>query len=62
MIVEEEYADEIMDLLRSKEISAGAQIIGRVIADPKGRVVVITDIGGTRILDKPYGEPIPRVC
>lgn len=62
LIVEEEYADEIMDLLRSKEISAGAQIIGRVIADPKGRVVVITDIGGTRILDKPYGEPIPRVC
>ncbi len=39
-----------------------ARIIGRVVADHPGRVVVRTPVGGHRILDMPVGDPIPRIC
>lgn len=62
MVVDERKSDEILLELHKHSISQNAIIVGRVKNNPKGRVYVITEIGGTRILDKPYGEPIPRVC
>ncbi|MHA2404351.1 MAG: HypE family hydrogenase expression/formation protein [Candidatus Kariarchaeaceae archaeon] len=62
LCVDSSSADAILEEFRKFEISEMACIVGTVEEEPKGRVHVITDIGGTRILDKPYGEPIPRVC
>ncbi len=39
-----------------------AEIIGKVREERKGMVLMRTVVGGTRILRKPMGEPIPRVC
>lgn len=62
LVVSPGAGEELLQQLRLKQISRNAVIVGTIKEDPKGRVHVLTDIGGTRILDKPYGEPIPRVC
>ncbi len=39
-----------------------ACVVGRVETDPAGRVLMRTAIGGTRIVDTPSGELLPRIC
>jgi hydrogenase expression/formation protein HypE len=40
----------------------GAVIIGEVAETPKGRVLLKTAIGSTRIVDMLAGEMLPRIC
>lgn len=62
IIVSADARDDILRLLHKHDVTLSAKQIGTVKASPEKQVHVITDIGGTRLLDKPYGEPIPRVC
>ncbi len=62
MVVEPEKADAILAAVKSTKYGKDAEIIGEVREDRKGRVLLRTVVGGTRILRKPMGEPIPRVC
>ena len=39
-----------------------AAIIGEVVADHPGMVLMKTEIGGTRVLDVMFGEQFPRIC
>ena len=39
-----------------------AQIIGTVLPEPSGRVLMKTRIGGTRIVQTLMGEMLPRIC
>jgi hydrogenase maturation factor len=39
-----------------------AQIVGEVVADHPGMIVMRTDIGGTRIVDLPLREQLPHIC
>lgn len=60
--VHPEDAEKVLESLRSSEIGRNASIIGEAKDERKGKVFLKTKIGGHRILDKPVGEPIPRVC
>ncbi|MCX6649591.1 MAG: hydrogenase expression/formation protein HypE [Candidatus Bathyarchaeota archaeon] len=60
--VASEKADAILDAIRATKYGADAAIIGEVKAERPGMVLMKTLVGGTRILRKPIGEPIPRVC
>jgi hydrogenase expression/formation protein HypE len=62
IIVSADETSEVLDVLSKYPVTKDATIIGKVNEKPKGIVYVKTEIGGTRIMDKPYGEPIPRVC
>jgi hydrogenase expression/formation protein HypE len=53
--------EEVLDVVRSYEEGKDASIIGRVI-DGKKRVILQTTVGGRRIMDAPYGDPVPRIC
>jgi hydrogenase expression/formation protein HypE len=55
-------ADKVLALLRANKLGKNAAIIGEARETRKGKVFLKTSIGGHRILDKPIGEPIPRVC
>ncbi len=55
-------ADKLLAQMRRHKYGVQAQIIGEVIAEPKGLVQLKTSIGGTRILDIPAGEQTPRIC
>ncbi len=60
--VHPEDADQVLNLLKANPLGKQAAIIGHVKESRKGQVLLKTAIGGHRILDKPVGEPIPRVC
>jgi hydrogenase expression/formation protein HypE len=55
-------ADAILDAMRSHPLGEGACRIGEVSAEPSGRVLMHTGIGGTRVVDTLAGEMLPRIC
>jgi hydrogenase expression/formation protein HypE len=59
--VPEAEADRAIAELRGHPLGAGAVRIGRVAAG-RPRVILRTRIGGRRLLDRPAGEPLPRIC
>lgn len=61
-IVPERASDELVKIMRSHPAGRGASVIGRVVADHPGRVVLKSRIGGRRILDRLSGEQLPRIC
>ena len=56
------YADEILAAIKNHELGKEAALIGRVTAEPPGLVVAKTAIGGSRVVDLPAGELLPRIC
>ena len=61
-VVSPDAADSAVEELSRFETGKLAAVIGRVIEDHVGRVVLRTEIGGTRILDFPRGLLLPRIC
>ncbi|MFX0181567.1 MAG: hydrogenase expression/formation protein HypE [Candidatus Hodarchaeota archaeon] len=60
--VHPEDADAVLKQLKTCSFGRNAEIIGEAKKDRPGKIFLKTLIGGHRILDKPIGEPIPRVC
>ena len=56
-----EKAEEILQALKNDNLGRNAAIIGEVNNKVRG-VVLKTKIGGKRILNKPIGDPVPRIC
>jgi hydrogenase expression/formation protein HypE len=61
-VVAEEKASQALDILRSHPLGRNARTIGRVLTAPAGKVVMRTEIGGTRVVDPLVGEQLPRIC
>ncbi len=62
LAVDPRYSEEILEKLRKTKNGSEARIIGEVSKENPKRVLLKTLVGGTRILDMPLGEPIPRIC
>ena len=62
MCVSPDSADRVLDAIKGTKYGKAAEIVGEVRSDHPGMVLMSTMVGGTRILRKPLGEPIPRVC
>jgi hydrogenase expression/formation protein HypE len=56
-----EKADELLKFLKATEEGADAEIIGSVVSTMKG-VAMQTAVGGKRIIQRPVGDPVPRIC
>jgi len=61
-IVPEESAEEALAAMRAHPLGAGARWIGTCVADHPRMVVARTGLGGTRVVDLPIGEQLPRIC
>ena len=57
-----EAAENILQRMRAHPLGKDAAIIGEVQEEPRGKVVVRTSIGSTRLMDMILGEPLPRIC
>jgi hydrogenase expression/formation protein HypE len=57
-----ETADAVLRAMQSTREGRDAVIIGRVTDDHPGMATVTTEIGGTRVLDLPFNEQLPRIC
>jgi len=62
MVVDREYAEDALEAMRKTEKGKDAAIIGEIIKDYPGKVILETGIGGRRFLEPPIGDPVPRVC
>ena len=61
-IVPPEAAAAALAALRGHPLGADAAVIGEVLAEPAGMVLLRTGIGGSRVLDMLVGDPLPRIC
>ena len=57
-----QQAEIILSILHIHPYGKNARIIGQVIDQPKGKVVMETLIGGQRLIDMLAGEQLPRIC
>jgi hydrogenase expression/formation protein HypE len=62
LVVEPDSAKNILEYLNRHQQGRFARVIGRVIAEPKGMVLLKTAIDTERILDMLSSEPLPRIC
>ena len=60
--VAREDADAVLKAMKSTRYGEDAVIIGEVTAEPKGRVLLKTSFGSTRVVDMLAGEMLPRIC
>jgi hydrogenase expression/formation protein HypE len=61
-IVAPEMAPAVLRQMQQHPLGADAAIIGEVVTDHPGMVLMKTQIGGTRVLDVMFGEQLPRIC
>ncbi|MDP2949871.1 MAG: hydrogenase expression/formation protein HypE [Chloroflexota bacterium] len=61
-VVASEDAETVLAAMRSTRYGEEAAIIGEVVAEPAGKVLMKTGIGGTRIVHMLVGEMLPRIC
>jgi len=59
--VVKEKAEDVLDVLRKHPLGKHAAIIGEATTAVSG-VVMQTVVGGKRIIRKPLGDPVPRIC
>jgi hydrogenase expression/formation protein HypE len=60
--VDANYAEEVLSAIQEDDHGRDAAIIGEVVSDHPGRVVMKTRIGGSRIVDMLTGGQLPRIC
>ena len=61
-VVASKDAERALAAMRSVPEGKNAAIIGRVISERPGKVVLRTAMGGSRILQKLAGAQLPRIC
>jgi len=59
--VVKEKAEEVLSTMRQHPLGRDASIIGRASSEVHG-VVMDTIVGGRRVVRRPLGDPIPRIC
>jgi hydrogenase expression/formation protein HypE len=62
VIADKRQASEIVGVMRRFPFGRKAGIIGEVVSDLFGKVCMRTAAGGTRIIDRPVGDVLPRIC
>ena len=57
-----ENAENILASLKKQKYTEDSCIIGEVVSENPGRVIVETEIGSKTMLPPPGGELLPRIC
>ena len=61
-IVAREAGAKVLTALKAHPLGEEAALIGEVVAEHPGRVMLRSRIGGQRIVDMLSGEQLPRIC
>jgi hydrogenase expression/formation protein HypE len=61
-IVAAEDVDTALEALHARPLGKDAAVIGAVIDEHPGMVMMKTRVGGTRVVDMLSGEQLPRIC
>ncbi|MHB1193322.1 MAG: hydrogenase expression/formation protein HypE [Longimicrobiales bacterium] len=60
--VSPEVASRAVELLGSHPAGTGATVVGAVVAEHPGMVVLRTGLGASRVVDMLPGDQLPRIC
>ena len=61
-ILPADRAEEMLAAMQAHPLGRGARRIGTCVAEHPRMVVARTGLGGTRVVDLPVGEQLPRIC
>jgi hydrogenase expression/formation protein HypE len=61
-VVSADAADAVLESMRKHAFGTNAAIIGEVVSNHPGMVLMKTEIGGTRVLEVMFSEQLPRIC
>lgn len=61
-VVSQDAADLVVEAMKSHPLGKEACIIGHIVDQHPGMVLMKTEIGGTRLVDVLFGEQLPRIC
>jgi len=62
VVVPEADAEKVLGKMHQNQYGTRSAIIGEVVAEHPGRVVMTTRLGASRIIDMLVGELLPRIC
>ena len=60
--VEPASANAVLNAMRQHPQGRDAALIGHAVSAHKGMVLLKTEVGGTRLIDLPFTEQLPRIC
>jgi hydrogenase expression/formation protein HypE len=61
-IVDSRDAEKILNKMKQHPYGVNASIIGEITTEHKGKVIMRTHLGASRIVDMLSGELLPRIC
>jgi hydrogenase expression/formation protein HypE len=61
-VVAADGAEKVVDVMHRNKYGKEAAIIGEVVSEHPGRVILKTRMGASRIVDMLVGEQLPRIC
>jgi hydrogenase expression/formation protein HypE len=62
IVASEVYKEGILEILKNNELGRECSVIGRVVAEHNGRVVMRNQSGGRRFIETLSGDQLPRIC
>ncbi len=61
-VLPEDHAEKALEIMRADPLGRGAKRIGAMRDEHQGKVVLVTALGGKRLLSMLEGEQLPRIC
>jgi hydrogenase expression/formation protein HypE len=61
-VVAAEVAERLLGVMRDHPLGRNAALIGEVVADHSGMVIMHSIVGGERVVTMLAGEQLPRIC
>jgi hydrogenase expression/formation protein HypE len=61
-VVPPEDAERVLDVIRTHPLGKNAALIGEVVAEHSGLVILRSVVGGERVVSMLSGEQLPRIC
>ena len=62
IVTGEQEGHRILEILKNNELGLQSAIIGRIVSNHPGKVVLKNETGGRRIIDSLSGDQLPRIC
>ena len=62
MVTSEADAAKVVGVCKRHPLGQYAAIIGRMVTAQPPLVELVTRSGGRRLVQRPYGEELPRIC
>jgi hydrogenase expression/formation protein HypE len=62
LVVNNSDSKKVLTLLKKHPLGRKAEIIGRLVKQPRSQVILNTILGTQRIVDMLSGDPLPRIC